>query len=368
MRRILRQDKEWYIRKGTAEHVVLSTAGKFRSKAGRYRIGSVFFNSCIRLLYSSLTLPSAAQYSTLSFSEDQSLRSIVIPNGVTVIYNRTFFKCSNLTSVTLPDGLKHIGICAFAGCHSLAHISIPPSVNTISVSAFSSCLSLERIVIPEGITSIGRDAFAWCVHLKEIRLPQSLTFLSIDVFRQCRSLQHITIPDKVTSCSSQHFVSCSNLRSIILPSSVKSLELWSFHPRCTLLQAPGIHLPDIRHEALLLALLRGYMANPAAYGRHRRIRYKAALRQKGAAVLSTVIRNDDVRFLDLCARRWHWLLTGNYDTLITQAAEAQSFNVLAWLLEYKHRTLDRSNQDPLSALEPLDNGDESSPHTGEDDV
>ena len=56
---------------------------------------------------------------------------IVIPSGVTVLNDYTFYGCSGLKKVTLPSGMTAIGVSAFSGCSSLTELTIPNTVKTI---------------------------------------------------------------------------------------------------------------------------------------------------------------------------------------------------------------------------------------------
>lgn len=78
----------------------------------------------------------------LSFFDCDSLKSIVIPEGITTIEAEAFWGCSNLSSITISEGVTSIGSGAFAGC-SVAAVAIPKSVNSISFAAFSDCPNLE---------------------------------------------------------------------------------------------------------------------------------------------------------------------------------------------------------------------------------
>ena len=51
-----------------------------------------------------------------AFSCCSSLKSIVIPEGVTKIDCSAFFKCINLTSITIPKSVKKIDSQAFNYC------------------------------------------------------------------------------------------------------------------------------------------------------------------------------------------------------------------------------------------------------------
>ncbi len=82
-----------------------------------------------------------------------------IPNSVTTIKKKAFYKCSHLTSVTIPEGVTHIEDSTFAKCKELTTVSIPSSVTSLGKDAFSRCESLTPFIVPATITSIGEDAF-----------------------------------------------------------------------------------------------------------------------------------------------------------------------------------------------------------------
>lgn len=65
-----------------------------------------------------------------------TLQSIIIPEGVAVIGDRSFIRCENLSSVTLPNSLISIGDQAFYNCEKLKNIRIPENLEVIGREAF----------------------------------------------------------------------------------------------------------------------------------------------------------------------------------------------------------------------------------------
>ena len=72
---------------------------------------------------------------------------------------------SNDTNCIIPDGVTNIGDRAFWKCKSLNNIKIPNSVTNIGNEAFGRCESLTNINIPNSVTNIGNDAFYGCNNL-----------------------------------------------------------------------------------------------------------------------------------------------------------------------------------------------------------
>ena len=163
-----------------------------------------------------------------AFYDCNSLTSITISNSVTSIGAYAFSNCGYLTSITIPDGVTSIGALAFRACSSLTSITIPDSVTSIGELAFYSCDSLTSITISNSVTSIGERAFAYCSSLTSITIPDSVTSIGEAAFAGCSSLTSITIPDSVTSIGEYAFQSCSSLTSITIPDSVTSIGDYVF--------------------------------------------------------------------------------------------------------------------------------------------
>ena len=172
---------------------------------------------------------------------NQSIKNIVIKNGLTSVSDFAFHGCKGLTSITIPDSITSIDDGAFFGCTGLTNITIPDSVTSIGDSAFYECTSLTNIAIPENVTSIGSSSFRFCSGLTSITIPNSVTRIGNFAFSGCTGLTNITIPDSITSIGYNAFSDCTGLTSIIISNGVTSISSWAFSG-CTSLTS--ITIPD----------------------------------------------------------------------------------------------------------------------------
>ena len=98
------------------------------------------------------------------------LKSVEIPEGVTMIDDYAFYYCISLTSVKLPSSIEYIGDEAFNLGYSeksdteyYAAVDIDLSecknLKYIGENAFYGCSETDEIVLPESVEYIGKDAF-----------------------------------------------------------------------------------------------------------------------------------------------------------------------------------------------------------------
>ena len=205
------------------------------------------------------------------------LTRVIIPDSVTEIGGSAFNGCTSLVSITMPNSVTKINGDAFSGCTSLTSITIPDSVTKIDYSAFSGCTSLTSITIPDSVTEIGNMAFGGCTSLtvinvatgnpnyasvngilynkdktaiicypagkkdKNYKIPDGVTSIGISAFYGCVSFNSTTIPNSVTNIGISAFSNCKSLTNITIPNSVTSVDSCAFMG-CTSLTS--ITIPD----------------------------------------------------------------------------------------------------------------------------
>ena len=110
------------------------------------------------------------------------MKSITIPETVTVIGQEAFKNCKNLTEIVLPNSVGRIELGVFYGCSNLKRVKLSNSLQRIPTEAFCYCESLEKIDLPNSISSIGKDAFKHCSKLYSIEIPNSVQSIAYDAF------------------------------------------------------------------------------------------------------------------------------------------------------------------------------------------
>lgn len=167
-----------------------------------------------------------------AFNGETTLRSIILPEGVTYIGSNAFNN-SSLESITLPESLEEIDQYAFSKTN-LTEIVIPANVELLESSAFqgaSSPISPLKKVVFEGnkIHTIESNTFQDCQNLQEVQLPEGLTTIKYNAFQRCYALEEITIPDAVTVIEKQVFSQCTSLRRVNLGTQLESIGYHAFN-------------------------------------------------------------------------------------------------------------------------------------------
>ena len=181
-----------------------------------------------------------------AFAKSQSkayLKTIVIPEGVTLIDECAFMGCLVLQKVTLPSTLRYIRNRAFSGCVALTSVELPDGLLELDALAFSDCTSLRRVYIPATITAVNKyvngyrtywGPFEGCTALNTVTYKKGITTIPGYLFYKCTGLRTADIPNTVTAIGENAFRACTNLRKIELPTSLRSIGELAFG-ECTAL-------------------------------------------------------------------------------------------------------------------------------------
>lgn len=196
------------------------------------------------------------------FSEQNSIKKIILPENTKVLGAEAFADCENLEYIYLSDNITHIDHACFVGCKSLSRIHIPKSPKiTFGNAIFSLCENLKEFgtyyegyvsndnrcyitnsstlkffaqggvtgeyTIPNKITTIAEFAFQYS-NITGISLSQNTKVIGENAFSQCEKLERINNWDNVETISQYAFYKCESLGKISLPSKLKTISQYAF--------------------------------------------------------------------------------------------------------------------------------------------
>lgn len=150
------------------------------------------------------------------------LKSVYLPNSVTVLRDSSFYGNGNLTEVFLPNYLETICRGTFQSC-GIQSITFPPTIKKIGDSSFGNN-RISSISLPYSVTEIGSYAFSYNTSFTSVVLPENMEILSSGVFSGCSELENVVIPKGVKRIHSYAFNECGKLKSIIIPASVTYMD------------------------------------------------------------------------------------------------------------------------------------------------
>ena len=134
---------------------------------------------------------------TLFSAARDRLVSLILPNGLTKISDKTFYGCTSLSSLTLPASVSSIGSFAFTGTNALSFILTGSGV--LSVDETGKILKIGntliawpsasgQAVVPEGIISIGENAFMGNTKITGLSISSSVNNIPARSFLGCFNL------------------------------------------------------------------------------------------------------------------------------------------------------------------------------------
>ena len=179
---------------------------------------------------------------TGAFEKITTIKSVVVPNGITEIGGRAFFGCTGLEKITISSTIQKIGVNAFFECNKLKSVHISDLTAWCKIKfeggadanplyhaerLFLNDQLVTSLTIPDGITEIGNFAFVNCTPLSEIIIPEGVTYIGVQAFYNC-SITSVTIPDSVQTIEGAAFSACEKLTDIKLPSSLSKIEMGVF--------------------------------------------------------------------------------------------------------------------------------------------
>ena len=215
---------------------------------------------------------------------NDTVTSVVIPEGVETIEKYAFYNCRKLSSVTLPEGCKTIGESAFEGSEILENVNFE-NVTVIGKKAFYNCESLTcddlggvdlssiyalgdyafagtriREAILTNLSRSGVGAFSDCSKLEIVELgrktriaesmfentPLKSIVMYCDTvpdkaFKGCTKLTKVEMVGDLTYLGKEAFSGCKKLETVIFGGVCEEISHFAFYD-CVALKT--LTLPD----------------------------------------------------------------------------------------------------------------------------
>ena len=137
-----------------------------------------------------------------SFSGNDDLKKVTVPEGVRVLGKELFCMAKNLTEVNLPDSVEYIGERCFGSCEQLTQFRYPAGLREIGEDAFA-FTPVRNAELPAGVRRIEEAAF-YGSDIDHLVLPEGLEYIGPRAFEYHR-LQFICIPASVREIGDEAF-------------------------------------------------------------------------------------------------------------------------------------------------------------------
>jgi len=161
-----------------------------------------------------------------AFEGNETIRVVILPDELEIIYGYAFKNCINLESVDIPDSVYIIGPEAFNGTVKLKSVNI--SAEEISYGAFMKS-GIESVVIGDRTTEIGSSVFRDCVNLKNVTMGKNVREIGYEAFGGCKSLEAIDfLPESLRVIGDYAFNDCWAVDEIRIPEGVREIGNWAF--------------------------------------------------------------------------------------------------------------------------------------------
>lgn len=174
---------------------------------------------------------------------NNTVTSVVIPEGVETIEKFAFYNCNKLKTVTLPESCENISAYAFANSEVLENINLE-NVNVVANHAFYKCESLSCDDIGgidlSNIYTMGDYSFSGTA-VNDISLDR-LSRVGVGIFSECESLTTVKLGERTRISpkmfektpiksitvysdivSDEAFISCEKLTSVVFKNDMTYL-------------------------------------------------------------------------------------------------------------------------------------------------
>ena len=149
------------------------------------------------------------------YNSRDSIKRVVISEGVTVLGNYLFFEMTSVQTVILPSTVTGVNRYAFAGCTALSTVNLQDTkITKIGLNAFENDAKFTTLRLPETLTEISDFAFRKA-GLNSVTFPEKCAKIGISAFAGCKFVTLI-LPEKITSVGTTAFSDNSFLLDVFV--------------------------------------------------------------------------------------------------------------------------------------------------------
>jgi hypothetical protein len=233
------------------------------------------FSGCTSLVKLK-TQPKLESIGRFAFDQCTSIRTADLSASLklAILAEGTFSECSTIRSIALPDSVTVLGPSVFQGCRALARVDMPEALQKIGSSAFTDCTSIGELVLPSNLQEFGSQALQGVApNLRLLVVPEGTSSLVCqqirdDIFShrgRKSQFQMVCVPDTILPALGGHFggmramVEVPRGRRIDRNAGVLELRYWSvrYHKVCVKAQRECV-------ATVLLARSRGMAVGGSA--------------------------------------------------------------------------------------------------------
>ncbi|MDE6473270.1 MAG: leucine-rich repeat domain-containing protein, partial [Ureaplasma sp.] len=136
-----------------------------------------------------------------AFSGLTNIRQIKISGNVDNIGQNAFLNCTSLNTVDLREGITNIGQLSFSNT-ALSSVTIPNSITSIGIKSFFRCNSLTNMFINEvnsKLRFINEWAFGECPNLNTVKIPAACIEVQANAFAYSNKLNNVHIYSNIVT-------------------------------------------------------------------------------------------------------------------------------------------------------------------------
>jgi hypothetical protein len=172
----------------------------------------------------SITIPSSVTKIGLGAFEGSSLQSVKIPGPLETIGDKAFADCKSLTSVEISGNKLELEAnkSPFEGCDSLKTVILNEGVTSIGIGVFSDLKLLETVKLPDSLTYINNGAFSGCSSLRAVVIPKGVRTIRPDAFFES-GLTEVTI-HKTNELLTIYYDAFSNCEDLVTVNFEEGVE------------------------------------------------------------------------------------------------------------------------------------------------